>query len=279
MLCFAQNPANKPDGNDTQSQNKTNDARGTVREPQPITVNCNQSTGAVAEHDSKETPERNTSVQWSNWVLVGIAAITAGVIWLQTKATRDSVSKMQQSLGLMEQQRDEMQKAREIANKTLILQYRPRIIVRDAKADRFEWHETPCVADIVFDVVNAGGSKAYITEGEVSMRSGIEYRLGESKIRTGESRWIEPFTLEPGEKKKVTISLPTATEASPFWGNFLEGIKTPEDQVTRVWIHLVGYISYRDELGIFRRTGFDRELQPQSRTFYRWKDAEGEYED
>jgi hypothetical protein len=97
LFLLAQSRAKKPDGNDTQGQDKTDSAR----EPQaPLTVNCNQSSGDVADRHKDET-RLHATVQWSNWLLVVAAAVTAWVIWQQTVATRQSVQAIRDSVGKM----------------------------------------------------------------------------------------------------------------------------------------------------------------------------------
>jgi hypothetical protein len=82
VFCFAQNSPEKPDRNASNGQKESGNASNA-----PVVVNCNESTGTVADHNGKEAPEWYATVQWSNWVLVGVAAITGFVIWLQTVET------------------------------------------------------------------------------------------------------------------------------------------------------------------------------------------------
>lgn len=147
VLTLAQNPAKKPDGNDNQRQNKTDSAR----EPQaPVTVNCNQSSGAVAEHREPEAPKWYVTVEWANWFLVAVAGITGYVIWQQTIATRQSV---------------------DVATRTLITDHRPRVIVRSVKLDppatEFYDRRADGKWNVEVNFTNVGGTAAGVSECEV----------------------------------------------------------------------------------------------------------------
>jgi len=93
LLFLAQNPAKKPDRSDSQSQQKPNDTSCA-----PVVVNCDGGTRAVAANNRKETPERDASVQWSNWALVVVAGITGYVIWMQAVETRRAAKAAEQSI-------------------------------------------------------------------------------------------------------------------------------------------------------------------------------------
>ena len=75
VLCFAQNSPKKPEGSGHDSQAQPN-----VTSPSPVTVNCNQSAGTVAQHDEQKTPKGDAPIEWANWALVLIGGITAWAV-------------------------------------------------------------------------------------------------------------------------------------------------------------------------------------------------------
>jgi hypothetical protein len=106
----------------------------------------------------------------------------------------------------MEGQLTEMQESRKIANKTLVLQYRPKVIARYAKAYDFNVAELgePAKGKVRFKVVNIGGSPARIIGGNVALWSAEGPRSPHSnraEIYKGTDAPMQEFTLQPGEER------------------------------------------------------------------------------
>lgn len=95
VLCFAQNSPKKPEGSGHDSQAQPN-----VTSPSPVTVNCNQSAGTVAQHDEQKTPKGDAPIEWANWALVLIGGITAWAVWYQSRKTAEATQAMRDSLPL-----------------------------------------------------------------------------------------------------------------------------------------------------------------------------------
>jgi hypothetical protein len=177
---------------------------------------------------------------------------------------------------LMAGQLREMEKSREIDTKTLILQYRPKIIVRDATASDFNVAELgkPAQGKVRFIMVNTGGSAAHIDGGWVAVWSAESPSSSPIEIKQGKEERIGAFTLQPGEETPLERVLNTGVTNSIQWANFHQAIKTEPSR----YIYLVGVINYRDDLGILRRTGINRTYDPKTKTFVPGT-LEGEYED
>jgi hypothetical protein len=94
LLLLAQNPAKKPDRGNAQNQKQADNAATALGQAQPVTVNCNQSAGTIAQHDSKETPKWYATVEWANWALVFVAGITGFLIWIQASETAKATQAM-----------------------------------------------------------------------------------------------------------------------------------------------------------------------------------------
>jgi hypothetical protein len=180
--------------------------------------------------------------------------------------------------GLMTGQLSEMQKSRELETKVLVLQYRPKIIVRDAKASDFNVAELgqPSKANVKFTFINTGGTPAHITYGTAAMWS-VEASKSPAPIEfeRGDDSLIDPVTLQPGESIEVGTTLDAGVTNDIQWANYHQSLPTEPAK----YIYLLGVIRYVDDLGITRRTGFGRKYDPKTRTFLPEDNADKEYVD
>jgi hypothetical protein len=273
------------DSNEQHPQNAWHDI--TVSKLPPVTIN----------------PPKRDLADWGYWAFSGLLVIVGGLqVWLlfktltaiqrqgdqmehQTKALRrQGVSMRRQttilrkSATLMEGRLTEMQKSREIENKTLILQYRPKLIVRSAKALQFSFDlGKPWECEFEFTVVNTGGAPAYIGAGtKIVLMSCIAHDIGSIDLKEGDTFWPkEPISLQPGEEMIVHESLPTGAIFDLDWENFRRGI---EGEIRR-YIFLFSRIYYTDDLKIPRSTGVNRRYDAKTKTFIPKKDEEEEYAD
>ena len=192
-----------------------------------------------------------------------------GFMRLQWKAMGEQAT-------LMNGQLREMEQSREIETKTLILQFRPKIIVRNAKASEFNVFELgePATGRALFTVVNAGGSAAHITDGTIAMWS---VKASDHKMeQTHGTDWpIGEFTLQPGEDRTLAFPLNTGAVNDLDWANYHAGLRTEPLK----FIYLAGVLQYLDDLKILRRTGIMREYDPKTKLFAPSKTSEAEYSD
>jgi hypothetical protein len=300
-------PRKAADNAATASQNiKDNSSQKQESTGQPLPVlnpnkspTANRNTYQQSSDDAEHTvgisklPPVSITREWPDWglwvfnfllVIVGILQVvlllgTLRAIKHQADLMEQQAKAMGEQAKVMEGQLREMEKSREIETKTLILQYRPRITVRDAKASDFNVSEfgKPMQGKVEFKVVNTGGSVAHVTGGFVSLWSCEAPELPTSpiEIKSGEEALISEFTLQPGEDTILKQSLPTGATYNVEWANYHAGIRVqPLKQ-----IDLVGMVCYVDDLGIPRRTGISRTYEPKTKTFTPKRDSEGEYTD
>jgi hypothetical protein len=177
----------------------------------------------------------------------------------------------------MESQLSEMQKTGEIESKTLILQYRPKIIVRNAKALQFSSEiGKPGECELRFTMVNTGGSPAHITAGGfIQLMSVIGQSVGKIEMKEGDRTSISQFTLQPGQQVTIDKTLPTGTINDDEWALFRDGIEVGFPK----YIYLLGAIFYLDDLDIPRATGISRKYDSKTLAFVPDKDSEQEYSD
>ncbi len=241
------------------------------------------------------SPKRDWA-DWGVWVFTFLLAATSVLqIWLlrrtltyvrrqahEMRHQRHEMWRQRKALGkqaeLMAGQLTEMQESRKIENRTLILQYRPKLIVRNAKALQFSYElGQPWECEFQFTVVNTGGSPAHIGVGtKVVLMSCVAHDVGNIDLKDGDTFWLKkPFSLQPGEEVIIQESLPTGATFDVGWENFRLGIETEP----RRYLYLFSQIHYSDDLSIPRSTGVNRRYDAKTRTFVAKKDEEQEYAD
>lgn len=96
-LCLAINPAIKPD----QHTKESKAASDKEREP-PVVVFDDSKTTAETNSEPQERPKWYRTVNWSNWALVLVAAITGFAVGWQARETAKSAEATQRSVELQE---------------------------------------------------------------------------------------------------------------------------------------------------------------------------------
>ena len=171
-----------------------------------------------------------------------------------------------------------IQKQAELMGKTLVLQFRPKVIIRFAGASEFNLADLgkPATAKVRLNIVNSGGSPAHISVGKVALWW-TEMSRSHSRrieIHEGTERELGEFTLQPGKQCRWEETLDMNAINDLQWVNYHEGLAT-EDNRTLI---LVGGLYYTDDLSIPRSTGIHRNYDPKMMNF-RAADDEGEYAD
>jgi hypothetical protein len=262
------------------------------------------------DQSQPNTPEQNLPrFERPEWVIVYITIAYAFIAWLtllaikrqantmETQAKEDRKSataaaittadtlaairrqadSMEKQAIHMESQLQEMHKAREIEDKTLILQYRPKVVVRRTTADEFNRTELdkPATAMVYFTVVNIGGSPAYIKNGEVLLIATIASDRSHH-TKDGNRFVVEEFTLQPGQERTFSQSLTAGFKNDLGWENFFCGVRT--DPRLRM-LHLSIDLTYWDNLDIPRRSHLVRAYEPKRGRFLRGTEPDEEYAD
>lgn len=228
-----------------------------------------------------ETPAKDGYDKAAFWIsvalaVIGIAGVGIGICTLLL--LRRQTTEIKRQADQMEAQLEEMQKVSEIENKTLILQYRPKIIVRFASASEFNLADLgkPATAKVQLTIANTGGSPAHISVGQVALWW-TEVSSSHSNrvvIHEGTGSPIGESTLQPGEQYRWAATLNMDAINDLQWVNYHEGLTTEDYRTLR----LVGALYYTDGLNIPRSTGIHRNYDPKMKNF-KPSDAEGEYSD
>jgi hypothetical protein len=228
----------------------------------------------------KESPKKDAydkAAVWINAILAvfAFAGILVGVFTLCY--LRKQADEMRRQRKVMLRSLRAMREQGERENKAIVLQYRPRIIVRHARALTFSEEidqKTITISETVrcvvaFQIVNGGGSSAHIVEGDVHL---LSVRMGSDKedaeITESTHIGISPRTLQPGEREPIQFGLDTRISNYAFYKS--------GDTFS---VFLIGTIWYRDDLGIPRQTGLHRSYDMKTKLFTPRKDSEEEYSD
>lgn len=267
-------------------------------ESQRSAATANDHTGTSSQQASDEDRSTQRKLTWFTGVLAGVGVLQLVVMFLTWLVYRRQAREMRrqrhemrrqrhvmfrqwQAMGVqathMESQLSEMQKSWEIENKTLILQYRPKIIVRAAKVLQFSYElGKPWECEIKFTIVNTGGSPAYIVAGaKIALMSCIAHDIGNIDLKDGDPFLFSPFTLQPGQEVLIQESLPTGAIFDLEWENFRRGIEVKPLR----YLFLMGTIYYTDDLNIPRSTGISRGYDAKTKAFVPRKEEEEEYAD
>jgi hypothetical protein len=156
-----------------------------------------------------------------------------------------------------------------IANKTLIAQFRPRVVVR-----RIGLYNEAGNWGIRLLVVNIGGTNATIRDGWID----IQWRVGgEPRYQALHQGRIEGFSLGAGEEQSFNIAI---SDNSRFESKMhVFRLALSEGRPNKYSMQAVGEIGYVDDSGAGKKTGFFRILDIQSLRFGASQNTEDEYQD
>ncbi|MGA9668222.1 MAG: hypothetical protein WBQ94_03390 [Terracidiphilus sp.] len=165
-----------------------------------------------------------------------------------------------------------------ISNVILATQFRPRVIVRSVKLD-----PSSCVLydrrgdgawKIEVMLTNVGGTVSHVQRCDVSFDLYAEN--GSPYETVGAQTLTEPFVLRPGDRHPLELSLP-----GDKFRIILYAMETAfANHITKlVWPMCHGTITYADDNGFERRTGFARQWEIETRRFKVADDPENEYAD
>jgi hypothetical protein len=210
---------------------------------------------------------------WGPWAFSGLVVVSGFFqIWL-LKLTLDRVRRQgdvaNRQAKIMVSQVEEMRKVSDIANRTLIAQFRPKVIIR-----RIELIKGSGVWGIHVEVANVGGTNANVTGGKIDMRWRVGKELRDQPLHR-ES--IESFSLEAGGETSFNIAM-TANERFESKMHVFQ-LAFEEGRPDKYCMQAVGVLRYTDDSGAGKKTGFFRNLDIETRRFYPVQNSEDEYQD
>ena len=257
-LCFVASSSQVPNKKPQKA-----DETGSDKRVSPVTVVNNCSPATQAEQKPNGSPDRGWPV-WGNipdtvLALVGIATFFA--VWKQSIATAKSAKATEKSA--------------DAAHRGIVLEYRPRIVVRGIELDLGSISTEDEPTKVKYVVANVGGTKATIV-GSNATAEHFEGPLPAIPPYTETRNDLGTFTLMAGEYKERALEKDSAEGLLMRVNDIIRkdyGVKPTRH------FHFFGFIEYRDELGILRRTGFCRRYDSESQRWLVVDDPEYEYSD
>jgi hypothetical protein len=246
--------------------------------PSPIPIPKTSNFAVNASIPSKEKQEAThekphtsrppwTDPFWSNWALVavGFGGIVAAVITLRT-----------------------INRQTAIAEKTLVLQFRPRVIVRrvilhrgtaigiaSIEDGKFKTLPDPDPWRVDFDFSNTGGSPAHIIGARFAVQVFDDGMLPATLGFPKDVLKMRSFTLIPGQEEQCSIDIGRElTEILRMFG----AVGNPYPQKA-AHIYFFGHAQYVDDAKITRNLSVCRHFDVATGKFQTLKDPDYEYSD
>jgi hypothetical protein len=249
----------------------------------PTAETPTQSTGDSEAKDEPKSvriilPAKDKYDYWAfgiNAVLAGVGIIGIGVGVCTLIYLRKQAGEMRLQRKVMVRSLRAMREQGERENKTIVLQYRPRVIVRNAKATGLGIEAGgPGICTLEFLLVNTGGSPANIIEGSIFLLSYVASDIENIRFIDGPELHIGERVLQAGERSTIKEeSMKTGTVNDAQWMLYYSGKNSDRN------VLLMGTIWYKDEIGITRQTGLHRLFDPKTGRFEPKTDNEQEYSD
>lgn len=216
---------------------------------------------------------------WGPWVFSLLVTVFSGFqIWLLkltlNRVSRQAVIANRQAIISLAQV-EEMEKVTEIQSKTLVLQFRPKVVVRSARATGLGIEpDVAGACKLEFLLVNLGGSPAHIVEGTVQLLSYIASSVDNIQFTDGSTLKLGEGTIAAGQRVPFAEdSMTTGTVNDLEWMHYYRG------EISGRQVILIGNIWYKDDIGITRQTSLYRPFDPKTGRFEPRKDSEDEYSD
>lgn len=231
--------------------------------PEPAVTIVDNSTRQCDQNATRKEPSKpDAGLEWANWMLVLVGAATFVAVWMQAVQTKRSAAATERSADL--------------SNRTLLAQMRPRIVVRTFYFSELRGNPMPrwgiengSMASGQFYIVNTGGSDAAIEEIYCAVITGKT--LPAKRPYEGREGSREKKVLGPGQSTFYLFGLPPREFLDEGTANSIKA------GFLSLWV--LGWIGYRDGLGIYRITRYCRRYDPIQERFHPVDDVEYESAD
>ncbi|MDP3719336.1 MAG: hypothetical protein Q8T13_16365 [Acidobacteriota bacterium] len=197
---------------------------------------------------------------WSNWVLIVVTGGAVGAAFL--------------SLGALRKQVDAAKVSADVAKETMLLTHRPRLIVRNVVVDGFDQgilddKLTNCRVLIA----NTGTTKATLIKAHAEwlFAKHLPMENPVSKVHHPDQ---DPAVMGAGAIRTINMG----EFSFDFDGHLtIFGEGEPHPRAPKIFV--IGYVKYKDDLGILRRTYFGRQFDRVKRRFIEVDHPAYEYAD
>jgi hypothetical protein len=172
-----------------------------------------------------------------------------------------------------------------IANRALITQFRPKVIVRSigltrnatytegSNGQKF-FHVDSWTIELRFE--NIGESGAHVQDGLVEIGWS---RCWPDSYEPIQSKPIESFSLESSEDRTLQFNIPEKGSDISTRLGIVESAVLERNAPQVTFFHCAGSIRYLDDVGTKRKTGFGRNWDIKTQRFVASDDPEVEYQD
>src|ERR1035437_5469958 len=138
----------------------------------PVTIVDNSTRQSEQNHPSQSTPESHAGIEWSNWVIAGIAFLTGLAIWIQARDTRLAAQATQESAETASRQLD-----------SIVASERAWVVIEAAREDSVVTFRAVNVGKTPAEVISIHGRVQPIGQGNTMSEINWE-ELDESLIST-----------------------------------------------------------------------------------------------
>lgn len=291
MIGLSQPPSPAP-GVTTQQQEKQTGDKQPIRTPdqsvstQPLVV-INQRLPAVSPRAKQEQTNEGTRPSMTDWIVAIFTAILAGVSFFQWRAISKQAKIMTD--GLIET-RSAAEAAKETARaateatkltrETFVLSQRPRVIVRNVSvADPMLFYNPNDISIRgSFFIANAGATKAHVVAIYCTVIRGQLPMIPPHSGSGASSEIPVDISLPPGKgtTRPFEDTLPGVPQF-PAGSNNLDYDERAATRSSDNPIHVLGRITYKDDLGTIRSTAFCRKWNPVLQRFFSIPDPDYEH--
>jgi hypothetical protein len=261
-------------GDQDHPKSNADGGKGTQTMPQP-TGAVKPTTGSVEQVPAAQvkyqtntyTPSRTDISNWA-LVIVGIGGIAAAV-W--------TVLEIRQEAKIANVAANAAKLSAEAANKSILLTYRPHLIVRQFRPDSEDFIKEGTVPEGYFSIVNVGSTDALVQDYHAGIWCAHVMPATPPYERTIAHTLDAALRLTPGQSATVSF----AGQAALSDGNINAlrfGVALP-DNPTSAFLHVFGFVNYADDQGVPRCTGFCQRFDGKRNRFAATEDPDYEYAD
>jgi hypothetical protein len=213
-----------------------------------------------ADHSSQNGNNSHNSPYWVNFfrwpdgiTAIAIVCTLLAIVW----------------------QSGEMRRSVSAAQKSIVLQFRPKLSIRAIKLDvsqTLKSKDAPAIWRLV--LANVGGSIAYILPTKITFDSMVIDGDQETIYPLGTEQ-VEAFPLSPGAIRIISSEITNARDHLRVGKIFSEDAGVGQ----YVWVRCTGVFVFRDAIEIERRIGFRRRFDFKTGNLLPDSDTEYEFDD
>jgi hypothetical protein len=269
------NPASGSRGVKAETNNNQSPSAPAKSVQGPAATQQNQSTTSPKTNAEKSVPVRDFSSSRKDWWDRAYVICTGLLVIVGVVGTCLALRTLKA-----------MQRQAELMDKTMVLTFRPKLIIRGIALIPGRLVEIAGTTDVEDDLVwqiqyvvaNTGGVAAHVTASNLTITKieMVDGALPTFPPYSGSRDSMGTFTVQPGEHKEGFIKLDRYTDTGRF--RLLRAVREG-GSTTPGNLYCLGFIEYRDAAAVKRRTAFCLHYDAQTERFERVGNPAFEYAD